>query len=249
MSEPSALLTIGPTRSSNGSIGGVVRHEFHHEAAAVHYAQALVAATELDRFRVTEGTRLALCEPCPVYLRCWACPGQNDGFASYAGRPYLYCLLYLFWIEVDAVEAIDAPFEAVLGAYAKIASFATQFGRMMEARLGGKEMIDGRCAVCRTCTAAESPPRPCAYPSDQRSSLEALGINVGRLAHAVFGHELRWYRRGRSVPPYVTVVHGLITDVVPPPGVPEVEGISERATEWLDRWRDLRTVSDDIGPR
>lgn len=200
------------------------------------HRQALVPLGYLDRFRVSEHARSALCAPCPVHLKCWSCPDQNDGYDAYNDGGYTQCLVYMFWTETGPVPPATDAYQAVLGAYGAIASYITHYGRMLEARLNGKEMIDGRCAVCRVCTAAETPARPCAYPADQRSSMEALGINVGRLSKEIFHHRLQWYRKNARMPSYVSVLHGLLTNSTELPVVEFDPSLSAAASEWLDRW-------------
>jgi predicted metal-binding protein len=219
-----------------GGGSGLTQTDFAHGSLVFHYRQLMVPVASLDPFRVTERARLGMCKPCPVYLKCWSCPGLNTGYDAYNERGYEKCLLYLMWVDIDWEAQVGDRYASVLETYGSLASYMTMYGRMLEAQLNGKEMIDGRCAVCRTCTMAESPPRPCAYPDDQRSSLEALGINVIKLSKHFFDHPLQWYREGRSIPSYVSVVHGLLTDAPEPDGMIAAPNVGDEAEEWLARW-------------
>jgi hypothetical protein len=201
------------------------------------FRQALVPIGYLDKFRVSEHARSALCTPCPVHMKCWSCPDQNDGYNAYHDGAYSHCLVYLFWTDVGEIPSHADPYQVVLDAYATVASYITHYGRDLERRLSGKEMIDGRCAVCRVCTAAETPARPCAYPESQRSSLEALGINVTRLSNDIFDHRLHWYHKNVRTPAYVTVVHGLLTNTTTLPDAEFEPALATRASDWLDEWR------------
>jgi hypothetical protein len=207
-----------------------------HGDRVLHFRQTMVDVAALDRFRVSEKGRSAMCTPCTVHLKCWSCPGLNEGYGAYNPNGYGKCLLYLLWVDIDWSACTGDPYRHLLDAYGDVASYMTLYGRMLEERLNGKEMIDGRCAVCRVCTAAQSPPRPCIYPDEQRSSLEALGINVAMLSRQVLDHRLEWYREGVRTPAYVSVVHGLLTDAPKPPEMIFDADVSARARDWLHRW-------------
>jgi hypothetical protein len=211
---------------------------FRHEGRTVGYKHVMVDVADLERFRMKEDARLGACGPCSVRARCWACPGLNEPLAGYAAGQYRRCLLYTFFTDVTYDPPCDDPYVRVQEAYRSIASYATIYGRWLEGELNGKNIIDGKCAYCFECTAAASPPRPCAHPAQLRASLEALGLNVGRIAQELLGHELVWFvRKSGRLPAVMSVVHGMLTNVDHCETRVDAPETSDTATRWLAAWR------------
>jgi predicted metal-binding protein len=214
-----------------------------HEGVQLHYRQVSVPVERLlSEFTVTETNRLHNCTSCGIFLKCWACPGMNDPFTAYNSRNWPKVLLYTFWRDVAYDSDPTRSYASVQQAYQSVAPFALQYGATLERELDGKLMIDGRCAVCRVCTAAMDPPRPCAYPDKLRSSLEALGFNVIRISKLLLEHPLEWHvdRPGgrKRTPGVISVVHGVLTFEDEPDEPPFEAWMSDAATAWIRNWRE-----------
>lgn len=212
-----------------------------HEGARMHYRHLAIPTEQLAKFSQQETARIHNCMPCGIYRKCWACPGLNGGFDDYNSEAWPRVLLYSFWIDIDYDPDPACSYASVQRSYQRIAPYALQYGAHLERQLGGKLMIDGRCAVCRTCTAALDPPQPCAFPEKLRSSLEALGFNVAGISKHLLDHPLDWHidhGDGRKhIPQQVAVVHGLLTYAEEPPEPLFEPWISEEATAWIQQWR------------
>lgn len=123
-----------------------------------------------------------LCESnaCGMYGKSWMCPpdiGPVDGLIAQAKR-FRWAVVFQ---TVDAL-ADSYDIEGMLAAGEKMNRLMAAVRRELDG-LGIRRSLllgAGGCRVCRTCAKAEG--RPCRFPEQAMSSLEAYGINVSTLA-------------------------------------------------------------------
>lgn len=72
---------------------------------------------------------------------------------------------------------------------------------------GHQVVGSGSCRACRPCSKKLG--RPCNKPKRRIESLEATGVDVGKLVLDLFGFPLQWYWKGQSPPAYTCVVGGV----------------------------------------
>lgn len=69
----------------------------------------------------------------------------------------------------------------------------------------------GSCRICYPEKCKRSEGKPCRYPEKMRSTLEAIGFDMGRTTSELLGVELKWCE-GNELPEYFTLVYGFLTN-------------------------------------
>ena len=166
----------------------------------IHFKHNLITVEKLKQYLVPKHLIDAFCKgeynqtklACKNYGNCYSCPPYAPSFEEIKSKN---------------------PFFVLMNAYRTLSPLMYKYGQWLERTIGGKDMIDGRCRLCKPCRLQLG--EPCRYPSKRRSSLEALGIHASKLAKEVLNHKIQWYRRVNGklvIPEYVTVIHGLLTN-------------------------------------
>jgi len=183
----------------------------------MHYTHKLISYEELKNFEVSKEEKIHACThglTCANYNNCFSCPPISPNLDRYNKENYKKCLVYSFWVDWDFVIGSDNPYFHLVNANRTISPYGWKYAMVLEKKLGGKVMIDGRCPICRVCEKKKG--KPCAYPKERRSSLEAVGINATELCEKVLEHKIQWYRKENDKiiePEYLTIVHGLLTNI------------------------------------
>jgi predicted metal-binding protein len=182
----------------------------------IQYKQNLIPYEKLKSYFI-EGRELR-CQhgnkPCNGYNRCYGCPPLNPTLEKYNVKGYGDVLVYCFSADMTSFALADRLYR-YQNASRTLSPLAKHYGRWLENTLGGKDMIDGHCQICKPCNASIVPRKPCNNPEDLRCSLESLGLNVVALVQDVLNHEIKWWFHSetrKEEPPYLTVVHGLLTN-------------------------------------
>jgi len=81
-------------------------------------------------------------------------------------------------------------------------------GMFLENELDGLLLKSGPCRICKKCSVIEF--KPCKFPHKKRYALEAVGVDVQKLAIPL-KHQLLWYSR-KSLPEYTSVVCAILTN-------------------------------------
>jgi predicted metal-binding protein len=202
----------------------IVQKDFVYQTKKIkfnmHYKHNLISVERLNDFLVydkTEGCKHI--KQCNNFGRCYSCPPFSLSLEKYNDKGYKNCLIYCFWVDWDFVIASTNSYFMLINANRTLSPYATNYGNKLESILGGKDMVDGRCGLCIKCNASLDPKQPCVFPTKRRSSLEAVGLDASKIAKAILGHEIYWYKRvGEKVvtPKYLSCIHGLLTDSLEP---------------------------------
>jgi len=185
---------------------------------SMHYKHKLITVDYLHKFIVSDEKKIWMCshdKPCSNFNNCWACPPIAPSFEKYNKKGYTNCLVYAFWVDWDFEINSDNQYFKLVNANRTLSPYTWKYGQLLEHKLGGKDMIDGRCPLCTPCKASLTPREPCTFPKQRRSSLEALGIDDCTLSEEVLHHKIYWYKKeGKKTisPPYLTCIHGLLTN-------------------------------------
>ena len=123
-----------------------------------------------------------LCESnaCGMYGRSWMCPpliGSVDELIAQA-KTYRTAIVYQ---TVDALED-SYDFEGMMAAGEKINRLSQTLRHHMR-KMGEDTSLflgSGGCRICARCAKLDN--KPCRFPGEAMSSLEAYGINVSELA-------------------------------------------------------------------
>ncbi len=69
----------------------------------------------------------------------------------------------------------------------------------------------GSCRLCAPTKCSRIDNMPCRYPKKMRSTLEAVGFDMGRTTSDLLSVELKWCD-GDMLPPYFTLVYGFLSN-------------------------------------
>jgi len=148
-----------------------------------------------------------LCEACPTYGRKWSCPPCSPSFSQYGLQEYPYAALVLFWCDLDQFRYTKTEYVRIRAANTIMKSRMDRFMRALESRLGGVMISNGNCRLCNPCTKKRG--QPCKRPDAMRYSMEALGLDVGRITVDLLGHRLLWYK-DKTLPAYLSAAACLL---------------------------------------
>lgn len=168
-----------------------------------------VAVIDSRRLKEYENKREIgkLCESCPAYGGKWSCPPHSPAFSRYDLDEYPYAALVLFWCDLDQFSYTKTEYIRIKAANTIMKSRMDRFMRGLEESSGGIMISNGNCRLCNPCSKKKG--ESCKKPEMMRFSMEALGLNVGRIIADVFGHELLWYR-DKKIPRYLSAVACLL---------------------------------------
>ena len=121
---------------------------------------------------------------------------------------YPYAVLVLFWCTLDQFSYTKTEFIKVRASNTIMKSRMDKFMRGLEQTSGGVMISNGNCRLCNPCSKKKD--QECKRPEKMRFSMEALGLNVGRITADFFGHPLLWYQ-DKTVPAYLSAAACLLT--------------------------------------
>ena len=149
-----------------------------------------------------------LCESgCRNYGTKYSCPPYSPKFSEFSGsasRAQVIC----YKVSLDQFAPIPL--------YSRIRAGNSVLKSLIDKELsshkaqGHKVAGSGSCRRCKVCGAKLK--EPCKKPDRRIYSLEALGVNVDRLVHVLFGFQLQWYLPGRKLPDYTCTVGAVLDD-------------------------------------
>lgn len=148
-----------------------------------------------------------LCEACKAYGGKWSCPPHSPAFSGYYLDEYPHAALVLFWCDLDQFRYTKTEYIRIRAANTILKSRMDRLMRGLEQAFGGVMISNGNCRLCNPCSMKKG--EPCKKPESMRFSMEALGLNVGRITADVFGHELLWYK-DKTLPRYLSAVACLL---------------------------------------
>ena len=185
----------------------------------MHYKHKMISVADLDKFMVDDETKIKHCtyhKPCNNFGNCYSCPPVAPRLEKY-NPGYKNCLVYAFWVDWDFKINSDNVYFKLINANRTVSPYAWKYGQKLEKTLGGKIAIDGRCPICIKCMKKLG--KPCAFPKQRRSSVEAIAIHATNLCEEVLQHKIEWYKKvdGKIVEPrYISVIHCFFTDAEQP---------------------------------
>jgi predicted metal-binding protein len=158
---------------------------------------------EYENKRETE----KLCEACPTYAAKWSCPPHSPAFSRYDLVKYPYAALVLFSCDLDQFSYIKTEYMKIKAANTIMKSRMDRLMRSLENATDGIMISNGTCRLCNPCSKKKG--EACKRPEKLRFSMEALGLNVGRITADLFGHQLLWYK-DKKIPLYLSAAACLL---------------------------------------
>lgn len=148
-----------------------------------------------------------LCSACPTYGKKWSCPPYSPSYSNIGPTEYPYALLVLFQCDLDQFRYVKTEYTKIKAADSILKSRLDRFMRNLEASIGGRMLSNGTCRLCRPCSGKSG--LACKKPEMMRFSMEALGLDVGRITADILGHSLLWYKDGKA-PEYLSAAACLL---------------------------------------
>ncbi len=142
---------------------------------------------------------LKLCENCKNYGAMWSCPPFE--------KPIEIDKFKNVTLVLRRVENSGDFFQTFLETR-KI--FDQELLELEREKLGTLAFFGGSCANCELEECARKIGKPCPYPN-MRSSLEAMGFDVVKIAKDVFDVKIDWSSDGKN-PKILTLVGALFSD-------------------------------------
>lgn len=120
-----------------------------------------------------------MCESnqCGIYGKCWMCPpavGDIDDLMKRV-RSYPRAILYQTVGKLEDSFDIEGMLDAKK-AHAQVSQTIEKKIRLSGGSAGYLHLTCGGCYLCKTCAIVEN--KPCRFPDEALSSLEAYGIDV-----------------------------------------------------------------------
>jgi predicted metal-binding protein len=161
--------------------------------------QTLKVSDFIEKF-LDESASTRLCKGCENYGSKWSCPpfAKKVDFQKYQN-----ICVYLRRVENDG---------ALEKTYYNSRKIFDEFMLAQESvKQGSLALFAGSCVNCPLEKCARLDKKECPFNNKMRTSLEALGFDVSKIAKDVFNTEILW-SSNNSQPTYTTLVAGLFFD-------------------------------------
>lgn len=177
------------------------------------------AFIDINKVSVDKKLFTRMCKDgCVNYDKKYSCPPCSPEFGKYLSRHEVKAKLMMVVMLVFEIgqlgncgykenlklkianSIIKTRIEKIMRALEE--KINADYGRTSQTRFIGS----GACRLCRPCQRKFK--RPCKHPDKMRYSLEALGVDCGKLVKDAFGKELKWYKN-KKAPEYTAVVCGM----------------------------------------
>ena len=144
-----------------------------------------------------------LCEACKNYGRNYACPPMTtDAEALMRRYPYLHLTAAKLSISPTfPPEKLERLFVRGMQEYNRV------LGDCEAADEGSMAIWPGHCTLCDRCLRADG--LPCLHLERLRLSMDALSLEIARIAVELFHFQIQWYRD--RPPSYLTMIGGLLS--------------------------------------
>ncbi|HBF37380.1 MAG TPA: hypothetical protein DDW50_08680 [Firmicutes bacterium] len=169
----------------------------------------IIASQELIKFLDKEKFSELCKSGCPTYDKKWACPPYSPSYDQYA-KLYSKAMLVCFFCTMDQFGYIKNDYLKIKAANSILKSRMDKFMRNLETELGGEFLSNGSCRICKPCS-CKNKEGGCKNPTKRRYSMEAVGLDVGKISEDILEHKLFWYGKNR-LPLYTSVVSCLLNN-------------------------------------
>lgn len=163
------------------------------------FQQTFTVSDFIEKF-LDESVSTRLCKGCENYGSKWSCPPFAKPFDF---KKYRNIRIVLRQIENDG---------ELEKTYFSVRKNFDEFMLAQESIVQGSlALFAGSCANCplEKCTRIDR--EECPFKEKMRTSLEAIGFDVSKIAKEVFGIEILW-SNSDAQPPYTTLVSALFFD-------------------------------------
>ncbi len=159
---------------------------------------------ESDRMKAFKLPQL-LCDNCPHFGNRWACPPFSRTSINIVSAKKFSNLFAIKISPTDKTQSADAIIKEVRQYFDPI------FYEIEKSTPNSTLLLAGSC-ICplsENCPKREN--KQCVRPEKMRTSLEALGYDVIKIAKEVFNINILWQEKG--LPEYLTLVYCLVGQI------------------------------------
>jgi len=194
---------------------------------SVRFFMSLQTETKIVRVAASDYIRdyrdverfLQYCKACGNYGTVWMCPPYDfDPLDRMKNFRYAHVIGTKILIDEATRSSPTNADEARQISYRLLGDVRKDLDkRLMELEkkhLGSLAFFAGSCTLCREeggC-ARKIDKKPCRYPEQTRTSLEAYGFDIAKTSSELLGIELQW-GKDLVLPEYFTLVSGFFTNL------------------------------------
>lgn len=181
----------------------------------IQYKVKKVSMNELLKYHNPELIK-TYCKSCPDYEKFWSCPEFNFNTKTYLNNyNYAYIIagkLFTHNIEKILNEYTNLDYnntsEIISYLYKLVRkSFDKNMLKIEKAFPNTCALFAGRCYICDECERISN--NACTYPESMRYSLEALGMEVSKIADNILCEKILWSKNG--LPEYILPIACLLS--------------------------------------
>ncbi len=153
---------------------------------------------------------IVFCKECPAYGKTWVCPPfeSHQPLEEYKHITIIGSKIYHQSQPVDSAEQMMHQGVEILAPIRE--HLDTKLLELEVHTPSSRALFPGSCRLCPKGECTRLVGQPCSKPNEARSSLEALGFDVGRTTSELLGIEMKW-GTATSLPEYYTLVYGLLS--------------------------------------
>ncbi len=162
---------------------------------------------------------IEFCKECKNYKSVWSCPPFDAGCCRGAHNLEEFSVATIIGVKINLDEEMRQKAKNEEERNILIRDILSKVRREFDRELLALEQkitpsqlyYAGSCRLCAPgeCTRVEG--QACRYPEKMRTTLEAVGFDMGRTTSELLGVEMKWCE-GLLLPPYFTLVYGLLTN-------------------------------------
>lgn len=151
-----------------------------------------------------------LCElRCQNYNNKWSCPPFSPKYSSISKR-FSNIYILLFYCSLEQFNYIKMPYMKIRVANSILRSKSNKIIKQLEKESDGRMLASGSCHLCKVCSCKDKEVK-CKKPLQLRYSMEAVGLNIEKIARDFFNHELSRYSKKDNLQ-YASVITAILTN-------------------------------------
>ncbi len=180
--------------------------------AQIPTSEYIAQYRDVDKF-------IEFCKKCNNYKRVWSCPPFGADICRKVNDLERYSITTVIGVKINLDETLQHKPTTIEERNSLIQEILHGVRMRVDAALLPLEQViqpsrlyyAGSCRLCmpEACNRAQN--EACRYPDKMRSTLEAVGFDMGLTTSNLLGIEMKWCDDLR-LPPYFTLVYGLLSN-------------------------------------
>ncbi|MFR9592164.1 MAG: DUF2284 domain-containing protein [Rikenellaceae bacterium] len=162
---------------------------------------------------------IEFCKVCNNYNRMWSCPPLDAPICCKAKDIEAFSVVTIIGIKINIDAEIRCKPSNIEERDILIRDILFEVRKEFDKKLLLLEQqiepsllyYAGSCRVCAPESCSRIDNKPCRFPDKMRSTLEAVGFDMGRTTSELLGIELKWCDN-LILPPYFTLIYGFVSN-------------------------------------